>query len=280
MEIAWLFAFITLLGNAYLSVRNLDWLANNEQRLRESYQSMLALQELLSTVTDAETGQRGYLITGKDQYLHPYTNALNRIGQQRQTFRKEFADSESTANLDKLDQLIADKLHELQHTLEARQGEGGFEKSRARVMTDRGQQQMDAIRGLTKVLQTSEEKHLQEQTLRSRSTYQTSVGLQVFGAAIGLGMTLMAFLAVRQELAFRQQTEEALQRARNQLEERVQQRTLELSVSNAALLQSNLELEQFASVASHDLQEPLRKIQTFGSRLQTRLCRPVGPAGA
>jgi PAS domain S-box-containing protein len=52
-----------------------------------------------------------------------------------------------------------------------------------------------------------------------------------------------------------------------QLEKEVQQRTRELQQSNDALLKSNGELEQFAYVASHDLQEPLRKIQTFINRL-------------
>ena len=53
----------------------------------------------------------------------------------------------------------------------------------------------------------------------------------------------------------------------DQLEKEVLQRTRELQESNDALVKSNEELEQFAYVASHDLQEPLRKIQTFVNRL-------------
>ena len=62
---------------------------------------------------------------------------------------------------------------------------------------------------------------------------------------------------------------EELQRSRDELEIRVQERTAELQKSTEALEQSNRELENFAHVASHDLQEPLRKIQTFADRLVT-----------
>jgi PAS domain S-box-containing protein len=53
-----------------------------------------------------------------------------------------------------------------------------------------------------------------------------------------------------------------------ELERKVQERTAELEKTNHALQKSNDELAQFAFVASHDLQEPLRKIQTFASRIQ------------
>jgi PAS domain S-box-containing protein len=55
-----------------------------------------------------------------------------------------------------------------------------------------------------------------------------------------------------------------------ELEKRVQLRTKELFDSNLHLLHSNENLEQFASIASHDLQEPLRKIQTFTKLIEKR----------
>jgi PAS domain S-box-containing protein len=58
-----------------------------------------------------------------------------------------------------------------------------------------------------------------------------------------------------------------IRQSRDELELRVQERTTDLEKINEALRQSNMALEDFAHVASHDLQEPLRKIMTFSERL-------------
>ena len=84
-------------------------------------------------------------------------------------------------------------------------------------------------------------------------------------------------LCIVRDITDRKEAEQALRRAHDLLEERVAQRTTELSAANLLLAQytvqlerSNRELVDFAFVASHDLQEPLRKIQAFGERLRSR----------
>jgi len=69
------------------------------------------------------------------------------------------------------------------------------------------------------------------------------------------------------EALSRTRAEDQVRRARNELEMRVMERTAELSTAAAKLESMNQELQEFAFVASHDLQEPLRKIQTFGNML-------------
>ncbi|WP_353720540.1 PAS domain-containing protein [Dyadobacter sp. 676] len=77
---------------------------------------------------------------------------------------------------------------------------------------------------------------------------------------------------VTEQVTSRQKLERSEERYRqlaSELERRVRQRTNELHQANIELVNSNNNLQQFAYAASHDMQEPLRKIQSFGSRLQS-----------
>ena len=99
--------------------------------------------------------------------------------------------------------------------------------------------------------------------------------------------------ALAQEIKERQEMERRLKEAYEQLEQRVVDRTTELSATNLRLNQevqerteiekqlqeSNAELQNFAYISSHDLQEPLRKIQAFSSRLQEKHTANLNPEG-
>lgn len=78
-------------------------------------------------------------------------------------------------------------------------------------------------------------------------------------------------VCVQRDITEEKKYKEALQRSAEELENRVIERTRELKEANDQLERSNEELEQFAYITSHDLQEPLRKIKTFASRIEDEL---------
>ena len=86
----------------------------------------------------------------------------------------------------------------------------------------------------------------------------------------------MLYTEAQDELKRRTLLEKELIRERNSLEERVARRTEQLNELNVSLERSNQELQDFAYVASHDLQEPLRKIQAFGDILQSEFGETLG----
>src|SRR5262245_5772522 len=65
-------ALLVLLGNAAVAHRNIADLTETERRVARAHEIQDALERFLSTVKDAETGQRGYVITGQEAYLAPY----------------------------------------------------------------------------------------------------------------------------------------------------------------------------------------------------------------
>ncbi|HEX4367887.1 MAG TPA: CHASE3 domain-containing protein, partial [Rhodopila sp.] len=114
-------AGLTLLLVIVVSYRNIAGLIENDDRVEQSHQVRVELADLLSELNDAETGQRGYLLTGIESYLQPYEAAVPEI---KVTFAKV---ADLTADnplqkprLAKLSPLIDAKLAELEQTIALR----------------------------------------------------------------------------------------------------------------------------------------------------------------
>jgi signal transduction histidine kinase/CheY-like chemotaxis protein/CHASE3 domain sensor protein len=130
----------------------------NAQAVTHTLRLVEQLQALLSTIKDCETGQRGYLLTGDESYLEPYTTAKAALpGEIAGARELLIGDSEQLRRLQSLEQLSADKMAELAQTISLRR-HGDAAGAMALVHTDRGRDIMDRIRAVTAEM-TGEERH-------------------------------------------------------------------------------------------------------------------------
>ncbi|SAK87870.1 sensory box histidine kinase [Caballeronia pedi] len=161
--------------------------------IEHTYPVMSTLETTLQLVTDAETGQRGYILTVNETYLRPYLQAIGEVRAQPAKLRKLVHDSPAQlARVDALDLALTDKLAELARTLSVLR-EQGTAQARAMILSDVGLERMDRIRMLIAQMRQSETELLIERTDRASRTERAmlivtiSLAMVSIAARLGLG---------------------------------------------------------------------------------------------
>ncbi|MCK9607486.1 MAG: CHASE3 domain-containing protein [Methylomonas sp.] len=179
-----------------ISYQNTLKLIDSAQWLTHSHQVLGKLAELLSTLKDAETGQRGYLITGEERYLAPYRTAVGKVDKQIQELKQLTQDNQSQQQrLEAIGPLIADKLNELKETIDLRRNKG-LEAANTVVLSDLGKKLMDDLRIALREIADQEKEYLKHREAEARAsadftTHSTLLAtLSASGLVILLGLLL------------------------------------------------------------------------------------------
>lgn len=149
------------------------------------------LEVVGSLIKDAETGQRGYLLTGQQRYLQPYQTALLQLPEALKMLGDMTSDNpEQVRSLEKLQQLIGSKLRELKTTIDL-YDQGHAEAARAIVQSNLGKNDMDEIRMVLARMDATERILLnrREQSLRGVEFRERAALL------LGLFISLLAVIA-------------------------------------------------------------------------------------
>lgn len=194
---------VFFLVTGLVAYRNIEVLRNNNQQIIHTHRVIVALDELLSSAQDAETGQRGYLLTGNPLYLAPYEAAVADMTTRVDAVSRLTQDNPSQqANLAQVRRHVDAKLTELKETLDLRQT-SGFEAALARMSTDRGKLEMDAIRTQLDVMRQEEQQQRQARLAEMDSAYRTALISGVLAGLLGAALTIAVFVLVRRSVRAR-----------------------------------------------------------------------------
>lgn len=282
---------LLFLINSLQTYQSLKVLDTNASRSGTTTEILQLAGSTYFAIQNAELHLRDYMLRSTNQQLDAYIKAVNEVKiqiTQLQALGTELPLQRS--RFDKLleminshDQALSDAIarHKETQVFEAKIGTTANElsfhatendKQEAQVLSDimsASRQSLTVLSDLINAIEKEELTHIQD--ILDESAQRRKQVSQAVLLANCLGMGLLLVIAMLTSRTSRQQAEYA-----KTLEDKVQERTQALELYAQELSNSNRELENFAFVASHDLQEPLRKIRTFGDRLKDGYSESLG----
>jgi hypothetical protein len=253
-----LIALSLILGLAYW-----DWRAfqNAADSVRETDRSLRYIETILSTMRDAETGQRGFVITGDEEYLQPYTRALREAATELADPRAaRLRQSPHGAAFAELEVTIAEKFRELKVPIELRR-QNQPELVDDAIRNGRGKRSMDSIRDLCAAMQDSLRHELEQ---RNRAAAAQTLNARLVSASASCLLFLLVALTT---IKFRNE-KEAAEAANETKSTFLANMSHELRTPlNAIIGYSEMLLEEAEDSGGTALVPDVRKILTAGRHL-------------
>lgn len=283
-------AILMVAANAWFAFRSVQALAGSQRWVEHTWQVLSQVERMMSSVKDAETGSRGYLLVSDERYLEPYNSARRDLPGLVNTFQQLTSDNLSQQErLVKFRAVLDERLTLLEQVKQLRSDGGGPHTVRAMALIGTGKIEMDQLRQIADAMEAEERRLLQER--RTTATQHMARARFAVALASGLDLLLLVFmfryfirerdLRMDAEIAAHklalsrieiERNAEEIQLLNRSLEQKVQLRTAELEATNR-------ELEAFSYSVSHDLRAPLRTIDGFSLALEEDYGDVVGTEG-
>ncbi len=216
------------------------------------------LEHVLSTIIDAETGQRGFIITGEQRYLQPYDISLQNIHNQLHELNimtTANTDSPKVKNMinSVLISLIQNKLAELNETINLREHQG-FNAALRVVRSDKGSNIMDNIRADITNIENEENNLLAGREKQLQVVGNNTIYTITIGTLIASLVTTLSIFVINRRTNRKHLEDKRL------LENEVQVRTKQLHESNEQLKVHDKMQKEFINIAAHELRTPVQPI--------------------
>ena len=275
---SYIFPVAVLVVAALVAVNEIGYRQSSEaaQAAEVAHQKRAQINFLMRYMLDAETGQRGYLLTGSERYLEPYNIGVSKVAATLDSLRTLYlADSAQLGDFARLSRAVSKKLGEMEIALRLRKTAISSESWQAVIDTHIGQDYMDAIREGADALITSAGAE------RTRSMQRIHRGLDVsrFGIALAALLGLLAFhlylRAAKRLVAAAETQSQALAKEKALLADQVRERTLSLA-ELATHLQSVQEKER--EHLARELHDELGALLTAAKLEVARVKSKIPPA--
>jgi signal transduction histidine kinase len=176
-------AVVVVAINTFLAYRSVRIMNEGQYSVAQTWESIYSVERVLSSMKDAETGNRGYLVTGLPEYLDPYTSALRDLPGELDAVERAFGKNpEEKQDLIDMRAVIDERLRLLADSIELRK-EGETNSAQLVVNSGTGKQEMDHLRRIVSDIQTHQHRLLDERIeLSRRSALRARFTVVVAGA--------------------------------------------------------------------------------------------------
>ncbi len=186
-------ASLILIAFVGLSYRQWEQYRRANLEAERSRAIVTATGNVLTALTDAETGQRGFLLTDDSRYLEPYDSAVQELPDDLADLKALFpGDPRGMEEFNQLNTLVNAKLDELRQTLDARRTQGA-RAALAIVLTNQGKRTMDAIRALCARIQRDENTHQAQASANGEAAAEIALLITVAGSLMLLFLFAVGF---------------------------------------------------------------------------------------
>src|SRR5438876_164301 len=209
----WWFFLLVLLGDVLLTGFNFARTARNDSIVAHTLEVLNRLNALQSSLIDSETGARGFVIVGRDEFLEPYRESLPNADELLAELRALTANNpQMQQRLDELEPAMAQRLEILRRLIETRRLPNRDPAREADLVT-RGKSVMDRLRAQIGRMVGEEQQLLSERRESAKAAFTASLLATIIGGAVTIGTLILTNYLIRRENQIRQKSAELLKQS-------------------------------------------------------------------